>query len=243
MRYIKVLLVVLLIVVVYVALFKVAKLGQQYLDKKMSSLTSAIPKECLALLSIDSTDISFSKTVFVDQSAISSFAYKDSIFITAVRLDASPMLSLTRGVNLHKDLIKTGIDGGVFYAGVENLMTKISYSYDYELVRVNSIDIHLPRSGDIKSLIQNDTLCSYFIPNSYGFKVRLNDRNHSDIVIETSPKSIFEENNEKNNGTMNMLLCLRRYQDHVYLFLFNRLNRSSKEIDESALNRFIVIED
>lgn len=243
MKYVKIILSIILLLLIYFGCCKAIKWGETYINSMTSNLKSDIPVEYLQLLNIDSNDVRFSNTIFVDQSAISSLNYQDSIVITALRLDASPNWSLMDGISVCEDLTSLGIDGGVFYAGFENGMTKISYSYDYEFVKVNSIDIHLPRSGDIKSLIRSDTLCSYFIPNSYGLKVKLNDRNHSDIVIETSPKGIFEKSSGGNDNTTNLLFLLRRHQGHIYLFLFNRLSRGSKEIDDSDLFRFIGRKD
>ncbi|TJZ53588.1 hypothetical protein FAZ15_16255 [Sphingobacterium olei] len=233
MKLVKILVLILSVIVVFVVLFKGAGWIEKYLDEKVSYLKSEIPKEFITVLDLDSSDIRYSETIFINnESIISSFEYQSKVTITAIKLNMSPSKPLYKAVDRYNDLTDLGIDGGIVYSGIDNQLIKFKYRPNYSSLKVESIGIHLPKSSLSKDLIINDSICAYFIENSYGFKIKLNGNKYSDMSAEVKPFSIFEKPAVDKLST-NMLIVLKQQHDFMYLFLIHKIDSNMEEIPEN----------
>ncbi|GGH31383.1 hypothetical protein FAZ19_22400 [Sphingobacterium alkalisoli] len=233
MKIFKILALILSVIMVFIVLFKGAGWIEEYLDEKVSYLKSEIPKEYLTVLDLDSSYIGHSETIFInEESIISSFEYQSKVNITAIKLNLSPSKPLYKAVDRYNDLTDLGIDGGVVYSGIDNQLIKFYYRPSYSSLKIESIGIHLPKSSLSKALIENDSTYAYFIENSYGFKIKFNRNQHSDISAEVKPSSIFEKPAGDKLST-NMLIVLKKQHDFMYLFLIHKMNSNIEEMTEN----------
>ncbi|TJZ53604.1 hypothetical protein FAZ15_16350 [Sphingobacterium olei] len=233
MKLVKILVLILSVILVFGLLIRGGLWIEKYLDEKVSYLKSEIPKEYITVLDLDSSYIGDSETIFINnESIISSFEYQSKVNITAIKLNMSPSKPLYKAVDRYNDLTNIGIDGGIVYSGIDNQLIKFKYRPNYSSLKVESIGIHLPKSSLSEDLIINDSICAYFIENSYGFKIKLNGNQYSDISAEVKPSTIFEKPAGDKLST-NMLIVLKRQHDVMYLFLIHKMNSNIEEIPEN----------
>lgn len=239
MKNFKILVLILSVILIFGLLFKGGLWIEKYLDEKVSYLKSEIPKEYITVLDLDSSYIGDSETIFINNEAIiSSFEYQSKVNITAIKLNMPSSKPLYTAVDHYNDLTHVGIDGGIVYSGIDNQLIKFYYTPNYSSLKVESIEIHLPKSSLSKDLIINDSICAYFIEDNYGFKMKFNRNQHSEISAEVKPSSIFEKSTGGKLST-NMLIFLKKQHDFFYLFLVHKIDRNMEEIPENEFASFV----
>jgi hypothetical protein len=241
MNIFKVLALVLLIAVILGSLFKGALWIEKHMNENISSLKSDIPKAYLSLLNLDLDYVGHSKTIFADSiPAISSFEYDNRISIVASVLSNRSKAPMSNVVNCYNDLTNLGIDGGVVYSGIENDLVKFSYTPNGISTIFETLDVHCAKSNLCEELVTNDSISAYFIENSYGFKIKFNQRQYYDITVEVQPRGLFEKTDKNNAAVSNMLLLIRRHFGSLYIFLIHKKDDASEEIDKNILRTFNI---
>jgi len=206
-----------------------------YKDFPFINLKSHIPTDYLTVMNLDSNDIGYVHNAFKKHSVVSSFDYQDEFIVTVLKVSlSSKSKDLNTIVKSFNDLNSLGSCGDRFVTGMNAQLVDLKFTFDYPLLKVDSVEIHIPRSGVINTILERDSLCAYFMPDSYGYSVRLNQQKYFDMAVKVVPPSIFQKQEDK----INMLLVLKQKDGFLYFYLITKMNFNTKDIEANVFNDF-----